>query len=396
MREGTLLDAGARTPALRVLADNAVVTAQAPVADAGAAIGALAAGPVPLSLALLFIAPEGDPSAIAAEAAARLPGVTVIGCTTAGEIGSDGYCQNSLVAVGLARASFAVRSLLIPDLRGFDPAQAVAETVRMRRELACERPDWAWDFAHVIADGLARREDQLLAALRLGLEATPLFGGSAGDGLDFRRTFVLAEGRAHENAAVLTLVRSRCPVRVFKFDHLRPTDVKMVVTEADPERRLVREINAEPAAREYARLVGVAPGDLGPRVFAAHPVVVCVGGQHHVRAIQRVEPNGDLRFFSAIDEGLVLTLAEPSDIVGHMEAALAALGQPVAPAAILGCDCILRRLEVENTQAMRAMSRVLAAHNVVGFNTYGEQFNSVHVNQTFTGVAIYPPEGKGR
>jgi hypothetical protein len=74
-----------------------------------------------------------------------------------------------------------------------------------------------------------------------------------------------------------------------------------------------------------------------------------------------------------------------------MEAALRALSEPVAPVAILGCDCILRRLEVENTQSMRAMSRLLAAHDVIGFNTYGEQFNSVHVNQTFTGVAIYPP-----
>jgi hypothetical protein len=25
---------------------------------------------------------------------------------------------------------------------------------------------------------------------------------------------------------------------------------------------------------------------------------------------------------------------------------------------------------------------------VTGFNTYGEQFNSVHVNQTFTGIVL--------
>jgi hypothetical protein len=25
---------------------------------------------------------------------------------------------------------------------------------------------------------------------------------------------------------------------------------------------------------------------------------------------------------------------------------------------------------------------------VVGFSTYGEQYNGIHVNQTFTGVAI--------
>jgi len=28
----------------------------------------------------------------------------------------------------------------------------------------------------------------------------------------------------------------------------------------------------------------------------------------------------------------------------------------------------------------------------VGFSTYGEQLNSMHVNQTLTGVAFYPPD----
>jgi len=30
-------------------------------------------------------------------------------------------------------------------------------------------------------------------------------------------------------------------------------------------------------------------------------------------------------------------------------------------------------------------------HNVIGFSTYGEQINGLHLNHTFTGVAIgYP------
>ena len=160
----------------------------------------------------------------------------------------------------------------------------------------------------------------------------------------------------------------------------------MVVTAADPERRLVREINAEPAAREYARLVGKDPDQLSPFIFASNPVVVRVGGQHHVRAIQKVEENGDLRFFSAIDEGLVLTLAEAGGIASHLEAALADLSSVRAPEAVIGCDCILRRLEVEQVQGIREMSAILSRSKVVGFSTYGEQFNSVHVNQTLTGV----------
>ena len=238
----------------------------------------------------------------------------VVGCTTAGEISSEGYTENEIVALGFRESHFAARTALIEGLQALDATCIAERAVRLRAELAQARPDWRSEFAFLLIDGLSRREDQLVTALRLGLGGVPLFGGSAGDGLDFRRTLVLAEGRVHEDAAVLTLLRSRCPVKVFKVDHLVPSGIKMVVTEADPERRLVREINAEPAAREYARLVGKDPDQLSPFIFAANPVVVRVGGQHHVRAIQSVEANGDLRFLSAIDEGLVLTLAEATGL----------------------------------------------------------------------------------
>ena len=218
----------------------------------------------------------------------------------------------------------------------------------------------------------------------------PLFGGSAGDGTRFERTFVLHDGAMRRNAAVLAFLRTDCPLRVFNLDHLRPTETRMVVTKADPAHRIVRRINAEPAAQEYARILGKDPAQLTTFTFAAHPVVVRIGGKHHVRAIQQVAPNGDLVFFSAIDEGLVLTLAEPMDMVAHLDRELAALGSPEA---ILACDCILRRLEAEEKQMTGAISALLRQHRVIGFSTYGEQLNGMHVNQTMTGVALYPPGG---
>ena len=120
--------------------------------------------------------------------------------------------------------------------------------------------------------------------------------------------------------------------------------------------------------------------------------MVRIGDQTHVRAIQRVADNGDLVFFSAIDEGMVLTLAEPEDMVTHLDRELSALSETKAPDMILGCDCLLRRVEATQKQMTTGLSDVMARHNVVGFSTYGEQVNSMHVNQTFTGVAIYPPD----
>jgi hypothetical protein len=362
-------------------------------ADDPAAADALCRGlgAGPFALVILFVSPGADLARLQGAMAAALgDGTRVIGCTTAGEI-AGGYAEGRIVAVGLPQAHFAAETLLIPDLGRLDPDALIGAMIRARGALARARPGWEHEFAFLMVDGLSAKEDELAAALASGLGPVPLFGGSAADGTRFRETFVLHDGRVLRHAAVLAMLRSDCPVRVFKTDHLHPTATRMVVTEADPARRIVRRINAEPAALEYARLVGKDPGQLSPFIFAAHPVVVRIGGRHHVRAIRQVEPNGDLIFYSAIDEGLVLTLAEPADMVAHLEGELAALSRPVAPAAILACDCVLRRMEAEERQVSGRLSDILRRYHVTGFSTYGEQLNAMHVNQTLTGVAIYPP-----
>jgi hypothetical protein len=352
-------------------------------------------GQGPFALVILFISPQADMAALTAGLDAVFPDTPVMGCTTAGEIGRDGYAEGQIVAVALKSAHFGAEALLVPDLDDLNPQALISRLIRVRQGLIRTRPDWRHEFAFLLVDGLSIREDELTAALASGLGPVPLFGGSAGDGTRFKETFVLYRGQALRNAAVLAMVRSDCRVKVFSLDHLVPTDRRMVVTGADPRSRTVRQINAEPAAREYARLLGKDPAQLTTFTFAAHPVVVRIGGKHHVRAIRQVADNGDLVFFSAIDEGLVLTLAEPHDMVAHLRGELGTLAEGGAPDAIIACDCILRRMEAMEKQRSGAVSALLQQHRVLGFSTYGEQLNSMHVNQTMTGVAIYPP-GDGR
>ncbi len=351
-----------------------------------------ALGPGPFAVVFLFLSPLADLSVILPRLQAGLPDTPVAGCTTAGEISEEGYTEGEIVAVGLCARHFGADVMLVPDLTRIDRQELIGRLIRSRQGLAADHPHWGHEFAFLMVDGLSTREDELTAALALGMGPVPLFGGSAGDGTRFRETFVLHDGRALRNAAALTMIRSDCRVRVFNLDHLMPTENRMVVTEADPRTRSVRQINGEPAAQEYARLLGKDPGQLTTFTFAAHPVVVRVGGSHHVRSIQQVAENGDLIFFSAIDEGLVLTLAEPQDMVLHLKRELARLAADKAPVAILAADCILRRMEALEKQKTRAVSALLRQHRVVGFSTYGEQLNSMHVNQTMTGVAIYSPE----
>jgi hypothetical protein len=348
-------------------------------------------GQGPFALIIVFVSPQADLPALAQELGQCFGETPVIGCTTAGEITTEGYDEGMIVAAALPAQFFRATPLLIPDLAHFDAQAVIGDLIRTRAALARDCPDWAHEFAFLMVDGLSIKEDALTSVLASGLGTMPLFGGSAADGTRFLETFVLHGGQLLRNAAVLAVVRTQCPLKVFKFDHFRPTDTRMVVTSADPARRIVRQINAEPAAREYARLLGKDPAQLNPFTFAAHPVVVRIGGRHHVRSIRQVEDNGDLVFYSAIDEGLVLTLAEPLDMVAHLASEFDSLATSEPPLAILACDCVLRRMEAQEKQLSQQLSAILRHNRVTGFSTYGEQFNAMHVNQTLTGVAFYAP-----
>ena len=348
------------------------------------------------AFAVIFFSPQYDSGAIAAAVREMFGDTPVFGCTTAGEITPFGYINGGLCGIGFPAGEFAVTPVLFEDLAHF----AVGSTLERTRLAVADHARVAASafhgssmppkcFALLLVDGLSVREEQLVSAIANALGDIPLVGGSAGDDMNFRRTWILNAGRCVPNAAVLLLVTTRRRFVAFKTEHFLQTDRKMVVTGAKPSERTVTELNAEPAAREYARMVGLDGERLTPMTFAAHPVLVRVGGQYHVRAIQKVNADDSLTFFCAIDEGLVLTVAESVDVVHDLEALFTRIRRELGtPDLIIGCDCVLRNLEIEQRQIKPKVSELFVRNGVIGFCTYGEQFNSMHVNQTFTGIAI--------
>ncbi|SBT05580.1 conserved hypothetical protein [Candidatus Accumulibacter aalborgensis] len=217
----------------------------------------------------------------------------------------------------------------------------------------------------------------------------PLVGGSAADGLVFGHTHVFFDGDFHADSAVLVLVTTPLPFRIFKTQHFVPTDQRLVVTAADAGQRVVREIDGWPAAETYARLVGASVHSLEPRHFARSPLVVLIAGTNYVRSIQKANPDGSLTFLCAIEEGMVLRVGRGVNLVDNLEHAFAALEAAIGqPQLAVGCDCILRKLEITQCGLLNRVESIFRDNNVIGFNSYGEQYRGVHVNQTLTGIAI--------
>jgi hypothetical protein len=241
----------------------------------------------------------------------------------------------------------------------------------------------------MLIDGLSVREEPVAHALQYALGKIPLIGGSAGDDQKFEKTFIYSDGRFHSDSAVLILINTTLPFRIFKTQHFVPTDKRLVVTEADTAKRIVKEINGLPAAEEYARLVGIDVHELNPMRFAASPVVVVINGIDYVRSIQKANPDGSLTFFCAIEEGLVLRIAHGLDLVNNLGQTFDKIREEIGPPQLVfGCDCILRNLEIIQNGLKDRVEEILQRNNTIGFSSYGEQFHGVHINQTLTGIAI--------
>lgn len=362
--------------------------------DARAAVRELATGlrQPRTSLVGFFCSPSYELDRLAAEVAERFRGADVIGCTTAGEITPVGYMDGSIGGFSLSTECCCAVTELIPNIselqvsHGADVYDRLAEALARRGHTV----DPADTFCLMLIDGLCGNEETVLASLQRRLGAVPMLGGSAGDGLSFGRTHVYHDGRFHRDAALVTLFKLKGRgFRTFKHQHFTSTETRMVVTGADTARRVVTEINAEPAGVEYARIIGLSYQELTPMIFAEFPVMVRVGGDYYVRSIQRVNKDASLSFYCAIDEGVVLTLAQREDLVKKLADRFTELRREIGrPQLVIGFDCVLRSLEAEARQQRQAVSRLLSENNVIGFGTYGEQFAGMHLNHTFTGVAI--------
>jgi len=128
----------------------------------------------------------------------QFPGAHIVGCSTGGQINNDDINDDEIVAAAVA---FDATRLRLSRQEISDPGHSRACGEAIGRDLSAG--DLAGVF--VLSDGLNVNGSELVAGMRKVIGAdTPLTGGLAGDGADFRQTLVGADcvPRARTIAAV--------------------------------------------------------------------------------------------------------------------------------------------------------------------------------------------------
>jgi hypothetical protein len=365
--------------------------------DTAAAAAAIAAGSSDTALTVVFATAEHDLAILARDLAAR--GVErVIGASTGRVISAGGFEPAGVVGFHLPAGRFAAADTVFEDVAGMGLPELRARVHQLQLELG-GAPGGAFEhrFALLLVDAESRCEEWLTAVLGMELNGVPLIGGSAGDlyfnplGHPPGSTRLLYHGSAKRGAAILCLVASASPVIAYCHNHYMPSDKKFVITDADPARRLVREIDGRPALAVYAAACGFRRPPRESRDFAPFPLMIRIGGHYYPRGMQRIDSDGALEFACALEPGLVVALAKPGDMVASLEALFAAMRLRIgAPDLVIGVDCAARTAYMERQGLSKGVEALLREHAVTGFSSLGEQFNTIHANNSFTCLGVAP------
>ncbi|MCR9159058.1 MAG: FIST N-terminal domain-containing protein [Nannocystaceae bacterium] len=338
----------------------------------------------------VFCSAAQDASSVANALSHRFPGVPMVGCSTSGEHIGGKHHRNSLVVAGLCDTGidWAVQSF--EGLADFDEARGDAAAHHLFEQHGAdpETLDPEQFLALLFVDGLSMSEERVSSALAAGLQGVPLAGGSAGDDLAFSKTTVICNGTAKSDRAAVVLARStEAQFHVIKHQHFTTEKHMLAVTKADPAARRVYEFDGYPAAEAYAKAIGVPLAELDGAKSFLHPVMFRCEGENYVRSIQSVNDDGSLTFYCAMEEGMVLQTGSHHDMTQSLHGDLSPLKDVDF---MLGFNCVLRALEASGDEKWDELGAEISAvaKSSIGFDTYGEQLNGLHINQTLVAVAF--------
>lgn len=336
-------------------------------------------------LLLFFASPSLDPENISAEMQNGFTGVPTMGCSSSGEIVTGKILDQSVVAMAFGPEIIDDCKIEVIENLNTDTNQIDAAFSSFGNYFRTSSHDLSPDkyIGMVLIDGLSLQEEAVND--RIGdLTNVTFVGGSAGDDLAFKQTYVYVNGKSYTDAAALVLIKSHAKFDFLKTQSFQATDKDVVVTKADESKRKVYEINNKPATQAYAELVGVPEGKVADSFFS-HPVGLVFQDDFFVRSPQRTDGDS-IYFYCSIKEGMKLKILNSGNILEYTREALnRKMDEMGGVSAVVNFNCILRTLELKDKNQTEGYGEIFNSVPTVGFSTYGESYIG-HINQTSTMV----------
>ena len=342
------------------------------------------------NLIIFFASTSYEPEKLALSINSSFPDTIIVGCSSAGEISSRGFQQKGIVAAAFADQNIAAAVELLAPLDKFRTLEAktAIDNCCQKLGITADSLNQNRHFGMLLIDGLSAMEENVISALSMSAPSLKITGGSAADH-NYNKTYVFHNGKHYSNAAIFLLFQTQKQFEIISRHHFIPTETECVVTKADHAKRMILEINGKPAAAEYARLIDFKSSKFTDKVVSQNPFGFEIDNQFYIRSVLAVSKN-IIKLASAINEGTVLRLMKPGNMIEDTNNMLQELKKRMNSkiSLLLLFNCLARYVEARNRGIIKELEKSFKNIPLLGFNTFGEQFQSLHINHSITGVAL--------
>jgi hypothetical protein len=345
------------------------------------------------ALTLVFYATSHDDQVIA-RALDKAAGARAVAGTTAGELSCEGFSKDAMTGISFHGEGVRASVEIIPQLDQLSlvpivhlPDKLARGIGRSRDQLDASRHLWLF-----LVDGLSGKEGLLTPFFMQAAPRVGLVGASLGDSEEFRAVRLIHHGRVYRDAAATMLLEYDGPFTTFEQNHMVLTDRRLEVTKVGGSGRVLEELDGKVAQVAYAEALGIDPSQVTTSVTAAHPFGYRFRGRPFPVSILQARPDGTFRLGGAIQHGEELCILEPSNLVESTRCGLSEVisgldGGGEAKALLL-FHCLARFLEAADSDELDQLTEALCQAPVCGLNTYGEQYQTLHMNHSLTGVVF--------
>lgn len=296
-------------------------------------------------------------------------------CSTSGEFTEHGFSETSIT--GFSCKSNIINVVELSQI----PSKGYVNLKNAYAKVA-DNPN---AFMLLLCDGLAQREELMLTSLFCINDNFKIIGGSAGDSLEFKETYIYIGNRRVFSVALFFQMEQR--TLLIKENIYKPMGKILSVSNAVPSVRKVNSFNNLPAALEFANQLGIEPECL-PDYFMEHPIGQRIGNEIFIASPQVVNEDNSITFYRRVRSSVQMELLQPED--PFVSLANTKKSITFKPSFIFSVHCVLRSLKFKSENIWNKYSSKLLdlTKNQCGFVSYGEQYYKNHLNQTMVMLVV--------
>ena len=341
-----------------------------------------------IKVVLYFFSPAFEQFEPQKALTAAFPGARCIGASMVGGWSSGGAIENGITAMSLSAEEVGGVYVSLREGVKEDPVAAAKSAIADLKQQAAGKNINPDEYLGLIFfDGLCLGE-LIMKEFSLEPDLNMAFvGGAAADEMAFAKTFVGVGDRLSCDGLAVAILKMNIPFFVNHYVHYIPTDTTFTISKVETTKRIAWEIDGEPAAAFYAKLIGLDSVDkLDSAAFSKNPVGLKFGDSIYARSPKAVVDGKGLQFYCYIEAGNKVCLLEQGDIIANAIGSLedSAHFLPGIQGSLL-FNCVLRYLELQELDKVNEFNNLFGDSPMAGFNTYGEELFTHH-NQTLTAV----------